>query len=184
MMKLRKNLAILLGATLLLITGCDDTKVVSSTDNYIHVGANWADLGNLKGDESYKLTVKSVSDTYKIGDNMSFKVSSKRNGFLYVLYTNQQDKTIWLYPNELSGDNTIEKSRTFTVPSKDGAWHIQASGPAGKSLLTFFLFTNDAKAKSFFESHDDSAKSYSKDLTVVMKKDDYGVANVVIEVTE
>ncbi len=183
-MRLKKNLAILLLGATILFTGCNDDKVISSnTDNYIDVGTNWADLTKLKGDEKYNLIVKSESDTYKIGDKMSFVVNSKKSGFLYVLYTSDKDKTIWLYPNELSGENKVEKSRKFTVPSKDGSWDIKASAPTGKSLLSFFLFTDDAKAKAFFNSHDNS-KSYSKDLVAVAKKDDYGVANVVIEVTQ
>ncbi len=183
-MKLNKNLTILLLSSTILFTGCDNNEdITSNTDNYIYVGENWADLSKLKGDTTYALTVKSKSDTYKVGDKMSFIVHSQKSGFLYVLYTSKQDKTIWLYPNKLSGDNQVKKSHKFTVPAKDGSWDIEASAPAGKSLLSFFLFTDDTKAQAFFKNHDDS-NLYSKDLVAMVKKDDYGVANVVIEVTE
>jgi len=183
-MKFKKSIIVLLGATLLSMSGCSDKKVISdASHNYIHVGANWADLSNLKGDEKYKLTVKSKSNTYKIGEKMSFDILSQKSGFLYILYTNDKDKTTWIYPNNLSNDNNIEKSHRFTIPSADGSWHLQAGAPAGKSLLSFFLFTDDEKAEEFFRNHN-SDKSYSKDLVIVAKKNNYGVANVVVEVVE
>lgn len=184
-MTLRKNLTLLLlGAALLFNTGCDDKKIISApTDNYIHVGQNWAELSQLQGNKKFKLSVKSKSDSYKVGEKMSFDVLSRKSGFLYVLYTNDRDETIWLYPNALSTENAVDKSHKFTIPPKDGEWQIEASAPAGKSLLTFFVFTDDTKAQSFFQNHQKD-KSYSKDLITVVKKDDYGVVSVVIEVKE
>ncbi len=60
--------------TTTLFTEYNNKKVISSNiDNYIHVEENWA--------EPSKLTIKSKSDTYQVGNKISFVAHSKKAVF-------------------------------------------------------------------------------------------------------
>ncbi len=183
-----KRNSILTGAlaivTMLLINGCDDNKeeLTSEENRYIHVGKNWAELSNMKSTKGYDIKVYSKSQKYKIGKEMTFEMTSKKDGLLYILYTSQKDKTMLLYPNDLSRDNTVKAGETITIPAKDNQWKMQASAPEGKSLLTFFVFPNKAMAEKKLKNTV-KIPIVSKDL-VLIEEEMFGVDSVTVEVVE
>lgn len=166
-----------------MFSGCDNKEELTAEENrYVHVGESWGKLSSLSSTQGHEIKVYSKSQKYKIGHDMTFEVQSKQDGLLYVVYTSQKDKSMLLYPNELSSDNTIKADKSFILPSKKDQWKMQASEPEGKSLLTFFVFPNESMAINKLKKYA-SMPIASKALTLI-KDEKFGVESVTVEVVK
>lgn len=182
-----KTSKILLGTTIVgiafMFSGCDNKEELTGEENrYVHVGENWGKLSSMSSTKGHEIKVYSKSQKYKIGKEMSFEVISKQDGLLYVVYTSQKDKSMLVYPNSLSSDNSIKAHKTFILPPKEDQWKMQASAPEGKSLLTFFVFPNESMANNKLKKYA-SMPITEKALTLI-KDEKFGVESVTVEVVK
>lgn len=72
---------------------------------------------------------------YKIGDDVSYEVSTNAPGYLYVLVFSQQEIATCIFPNEKERDSRFPKG-TYRLPSKD---FFQAQKPVGKDVVIALL---------------------------------------------
>lgn len=86
-------------------------------------------------DPAWPVTVKLRSDTLRIDhDNLQFRVTSARAGFLYVIQVGTDSAHFWqLFPNGSDRANRIEANRELVLPR--ASWSVLSSGPAGLNRL-------------------------------------------------
>lgn len=90
---------------------------------------------NAQRDGARVVRVKLDRTQLKVGkDKLSFTVTSKRDGYLYVALAGSDQKSLYLlYPNTLDRNNAIQANQPVTLPRQ--AWQVTASGPAGADTL-------------------------------------------------
>lgn len=178
----KKILSLLIIGGMYFFTACSDQKeeLTAQENQYIHVGENWQALSGMESSEGQEIKVFSKSQKYKIGEEMHFEITSKTDGLLYVVYTSDKDTSLLLYPNKMSSSNKIKAGQTFMLPPKESEWKIQAAEPAGKSLLTFFIFPNEAMALQKLKNYT-SMPVATKQLVLVEEPERYTVDSVVVE---
>lgn len=162
---------LLLGA---LLTGCQQKP------DDVLVGPNWEALRNLKpGDRSFQVH-SSGRESLRVGDPMSYTVTTAQAGKLWVVQVDSHDEVSVLYPNTQVADNTIEANRPLTIPPKGGDWSLEASEPLGKSLVAFLVVTGDTQLDDLLQPK----PNLDKALRVVKAAPTWGMATRVVEVQE
>jgi len=143
----------------------------------LDVGENWRRVANMEGSSQVVVKVLSPKDTYKIGENISFKVRSNKDGYLYIIYVNDRDVLSIIYPNNLEKDNKITAEIAKDIPSKKNTWKIKATPPAGYSLFSFIVCSENLQ------------NGISRDIAIVDASNESpfskcGVSPVMIKVVE
>ncbi|MBI5721214.1 MAG: DUF4384 domain-containing protein [Burkholderiales bacterium] len=67
-------------------------------------------------------------------DEIKFRLTSERDGYLYVLGVGSDGTFAILLPNKLSGPVRVQKGRPFAFPGKDG-FYLPAAEPIGSTRL-------------------------------------------------
>lgn len=167
--------------TLLLVSVlcCLGTANCADTE-YVHVGPNWAALNELEPSEK-TFTVKiSGADELKVGDRFEVKITSKKEGRLWLLRVDPDDDVTLLFPNRMDDDNEIPAGVTVRIPDDDDSWGMEASEPLGKSVLAAIVTTGDADLDDVL----DNQKNVPKALRLVEELPAWGIAKKVIDVSE
>ncbi len=147
-------------------------------EEYVHVGSNWDALHKLKAPENtFNVRVSGVKKA-KLGDDLSFKVTSDKSGKLWIVQADPGDELTILFPNEKMHDNTISAGKSVQVPPKDADWSIEASEPAGKSIVAFVVTTGDINIADVLSGE----KDMSKALRIVDKSDEWGIEKMVVDI--
>jgi hypothetical protein len=165
----RCNLLIFFIITALTVIGCKE--------EYVRVGSNWDALYNLKAPEkSFKVKVKG-KEKVKIGDALTFTVTSEKNGKLWVVQVDSDDETTLLIPNDKMTDNRVFAGSEITIPPKGVNWGIEAGEPRGKSVVAFIVTTGDADIGDVLSQR----KDVSKAIRLVSDAGEWGIHKLVIE---
>ncbi len=78
----------------------------------------------------FKVQASPAQSKLRIGrDQLSFKVSSSRNGHVYVLVAGPDGSLLLLYPNSMFSDNRIRAGQALTLPQP--SWLLDTAEPAG-----------------------------------------------------
>ena len=154
-------------------TGCKEEK-------YVHVGPNWAGVNDLTPSGNSFAVHVTGNRELNLGDNLTFQATSGKDGKLWVVQVDPEDRVTLLFPNQKSKDNCIAAGTPFQVPPKDAGWRIQAEKPTGKSVVAFIVTTGDTDLQDVLGRQ----KSMSKALTLVENTPSWGVEKVVIDVND
>ncbi len=164
--------------------GCKEQEQQQATSpapqtEYIHVGPNWNAVYTInEPDNKVDISVKS-KEKLKVGEQMTFSVKAQKGGRLWVLQVDPDDNVTTLFPNKLDKNNAIKANQAFTLPPDGANWSIAASKPTGKSVVAFIVTTGDADLSDAMAS-----KNMKKSLQIVEQAPAWGIAKVVIDVTE
>lgn len=96
--------------------------------------------------------------TYEDGEEMTVKVRSEKDGYLYLLYRAADGKITCLFPNRIQQENRIRKGEVVTVPAKDAQFRLRAGAPYGKEVLAALVLARpltpqDCAVKSLTEKN-------------------------------
>ncbi len=81
-------------------------------------------------DASFQIEAVPSKPQLRIGkDRLSFKVSSTREGHVYVLLQSTDGAFMRLFPNTMGKDNRIKAGQTLVLPQ--ASWPMDTAGPAG-----------------------------------------------------
>jgi len=162
----------------LLVMLCLFVCLSSCKKEYIHVGENWDYIHKLKKPENtFSVSVTGKSSA-RLGDELSYTVTSEKSGNLWVVQVDPEDTLSLLFPNDIEQDNHIYADRPLTVPPKDGSWSIQASEPAGESVVVFVVTTGEVEINDVLEVQN----SMEKAISIVRKTPSWGFARKVVEI--
>jgi len=171
-MKLLKNIVI----GLLVVVGL---TACNEKDNYVKVGPNWDALYKLdEKKSSFDIHIK-LKKSYLLGDEMTLSVTSPKEGKLWVVYVDPNDKVSLMYPNPMVTDNTIKASNKLTIPA-DNSWAVEAVEPLGHSLIAFIVTTGDGDLMDVFKSSE--SKGISKAIRLVEATPAWSMEKHVVEV--
>ncbi|WP_118178768.1 protein kinase domain-containing protein [Paraburkholderia phosphatilytica] len=96
-------------------------------------------------DPSFHVTVGLRSATARIGkDHLQFKVSSSRNGYVYVFMVDPAGQYLMIFPNGIDRNNAIGAQQTLSLPRAN--WPMLAGAPAGPNQ---FLVIVSAAQRDF-----------------------------------
>ncbi|HEY2684424.1 MAG TPA: caspase family protein [Steroidobacteraceae bacterium] len=95
----------------------------------VSIVAALTDIYNQR-DDRWTVDAKAGSPLLKIGTNMTLKVASDHEGYVYVFYRGTSaDSFYLLFPNQLDADNHIAANQQLALPRNN--WNVTALGPAG-----------------------------------------------------
>jgi len=109
------------------------------------------------------------SSKVNLGDRVSFRVTSGRDGYLILLDIDAASKLRQLYPNRFADQagkgNEIAADRAITIPDIYYGFEFRAREPAGKGLLLAIVTEDDVELEQLL--------AQSRDLQVVATPRDY-----------
>jgi hypothetical protein len=73
-------------------------------------------------------------------DNISFTITTEREGYLYVLQYGSDGNIIQVFPNAAARNNKVRAGQNLNLPGRD--WLIQAGGPPGTDTLIAIVSAN------------------------------------------
>jgi len=144
---------------------------------YTHVGANWDALHKLEPDNNgFKIKVRGTSRA-KLNEILTFDVTSKKAGKLWIIQVDANDEITLLFPNQAMPDNAIPAGKTVTIPPKDAPWEITAGEPVGKSMVAFVVTTGNADIGDILTQGNDVSKAL-----YLVQKSEWGIYKKIIDV--
>jgi hypothetical protein len=100
-------------------------------------------------DASFQIEAMPSKPQFRIGkDRLSFKVSSAREGYVYVLLQSTEGAFMRLFPNTMGKDNRIKAGQTLVLPQ--ASWPMDTAGPAGTD---HFLVIVSEHPRDFKQAH-------------------------------
>ena len=171
-MKLIKFCVVLF--TVMLAVGC------SETNNYVHVGPNWEALSKMDEEKaSFDINVK-VRKKYMLGDEINLTVTSPKDGKLWIVYVDPDDKVNLMYPNTINTNNDIQANKTLAIPGT-ADYVIEAVEPTGKSMIAFIVTTGDGELADVFSQAE--GDGITKALQLVRADAGWAMSKHVVDVT-
>jgi len=148
-------------------------------DRYIHVGPNWDALNTLNPPEDgFGVSAGGPGKT-TLGQDLSFRVSSEKEGRLWVVQVSPDDRMNVMFPNNAVRDNRIAAGETLRIPPRGADWAIAASEPAGKSIVAFVVTTGNIDLTDVLSGNDGMEKAIR-----VAERAAWGVDKMVIDVRQ
>jgi hypothetical protein len=86
-------------------------------------------------------------------DRLSFKVSSAREGHVYVLVGGPDGSLMLLYPNSVANDNRIRAGQTLTLPQ--ASWLLDTAEPAGAEHFMVIVSEHPRDFSQLSQERDD-----------------------------
>lgn len=170
---------ILLALTTALFSGCATTRT-----EYVHVGQNWNQLNSLPAGKDVTVGVVSAKETYRVGETMSFTVTSDKPGKLWLVTVGPDDDVSLVYPNELATDNTVVAEVPVHIPSSGAAWDMKASEPLGRNIVLALVTTGDMDRDQVVAIlKGESGQQQSKAIVIEQKSPKWGSAKIVVNVS-
>lgn len=157
---------------LVLFAGCAKTQ-------YVHVGANWNAVHNLKESEKGFRVVVEGPVVANLGDDLSFTVTSEKSGRLWVVRVDPNDALGMLFPNQLSGTNWIDAGKIVHLPGKNAQYAIATEKPKGVSTIAFIVTDPDTDLSAVLTGQQ---ASMEKALSIVRTMPSWGISHLVVDV--
>ena len=157
----------------LALTGC-------ATNTYVSVGPKWDALHNLETPENtFDVSVKGDGKA-AVGEELAFKVKSEKQGRLWVVQVDPDDHRTVLFPNDMASDNRIPAGETVYIPPKGAGWTIEATEPAGRSVIAFIVTTGDLDLYDVMGPGGNTEKS----LRLARKPDGWALDKLVVNIVK
>jgi hypothetical protein len=96
------------------------------------------DIVTLQSKEGIDVSLTLEKSAYKFGEKFIFYVSSAEDGYLYVIYIQQDGEIVILFPNDYQKDNKIKTGEDITLPGHEEV-NFKFSPPAGLEMLKVFV---------------------------------------------
>lgn len=110
-------------------------------EEYVHVGERWASLSKL-AESADPIAVRVDGPAGgAVGDKVQFKVTSRDDGYLWVVEVDSEDRVSLLFPNDDERDNRVTGGRERLVPG--GSYSLVLDQPTGVHLLAFVVTSQD-----------------------------------------
>ena len=118
---------------------------------------NLKNMRNNSRDIDFKIWVENLSrnrnkhlkpgqrGTMKISDKVVFHFKSNRDGYVTIVDIQPGGDVVILFPNDLSPNNKIYAGKHYSIPSKDDAFEIVVSEPAGRDTIVAFFTKRKVK---------------------------------------
>jgi hypothetical protein len=120
----------------MLLVHCCVTQVCGAQAASPNVPALEIALEQQVGGKPVPMPPTHVFDT---GDIIRFRVTSRFDGYIYVMDQGTSGKFATAFPSQTAGsDNRIHLGQSYLIPSTVDGW-FQVSGPAGFDVLYFLL---------------------------------------------
>ncbi len=148
-------------------------------------GPNWEKIASLEGAGHFKITLSSSKKKYKIGEEISFTITSDKDGYLWLGYVSPQDKISVIYPLEQGAEHKIPADQPMQIPPQDSDWKIKATPPAGSLLIFAVVAEKDVPLRYLipFISTEKEIKLHNKDINVGGRTK-WDIATLVIKIEE
>lgn len=170
-MNLLKKVAALIILPIVLV-GCGEKE-------YVHVGPNWDALHELSNEKAgFDVKVK-LKKSFMVGDEMKLSVTSPKDGKLWIVYVDPNDKVNVMFPNEFATDNSIKAKKALSLPTSSD-WAIEAFEPKGHSLVAFIVTTGNTNLSDVFAQAD--TKGVSKALRLVRTQGEWAMEKHIVKV--
>ncbi len=95
--------------------------------------------------------------TFKLREEMAFRITSPRSGYLIVLDVNARGEMVQLFPNRFSDQsgqgNRIDANRPVTIPGKHYDFIFEAVEPVGKGHLFAIISEDPVHMDDLLASH-------------------------------
>jgi hypothetical protein len=148
-------------------------------NEYVHVGENWDALNQLNSEKAGFDVIVKLKKSFMVGDEMQLSVTSPKDGKLWVIYVDPNDKVNMMFPNDFAQDNTIKAKKPIALPTS-ADWAIEAFEPKGHSLIAFIVTTGDTNLNDVFSQAE--SEGVSKALRLVRSQGDWAMEKHVVEV--
>lgn len=104
---------------------------------------NYDQLIDLMVDKrAFNVEISSEKSIYILGELLELKISTPREGYLYIFDRGADQALYLLFPNQLATENYVRPQEEITVPGeKIGGFEFTAIEPIGKSRI-FAIVTN------------------------------------------
>lgn len=129
----------------LAVTGCETTGPSVRDGNGVN---NLATLEALKqpDKEGIKVHVEAnARGSYHVGDPIRFKIISAKQGRLWIIAVNSENRAELLFPHGNDDENTLDASQEYLFPPRDSKKVLYADKPLGKTALAFIVTGKDAE---------------------------------------
>lgn len=80
-----------------------------------------------------RLEAEGGQPQYRVGEEVRLRVTSEADGYLYLLYTPENGKTVTLFPNSCQLGNRIVARKPLLLPDSDSGFRLRVRAPCGKS---------------------------------------------------
>jgi len=147
-----------------------------SPNNPVNVVVDPTDSNNAT--KSHLVTIAVDGGALHVGQNATFQITSKVDGYLLIFDVNPSGKTTQLFPNTYSGAAgtaaTIHAGQTIGFPSPGDGFDIQVPQPAGAGLVVAVVTKSPVGLSDLMKSYgrmediEPDAEFYSR-LEVVAK---------------
>jgi hypothetical protein len=100
----------------------------------------WTQMETLVRDAGNTIRVETNGSMFRIGskDALRLTIDLPGSGYLNVLNIDSQDTATVLFPNQFNPDNRLS-SGSITIPTKEMAFVLSATPPAGDTLIVVLL---------------------------------------------
>src|SRR5262245_35839486 len=92
-----------------------------------------------------RVTVDNPERVYREGDEVLVTVRSERDGYLYLVYINAENKAKLIFPNQYQTDNRIMAGQPITIPDSKAAFRLRVQAPFGTEYLKAIVSTAEIK---------------------------------------
>jgi hypothetical protein len=117
---------------LLVLGGCREEE------QYVHVGERWAALNELDAPEDAMAVDVEGPQAGALGEAVSFNVTPKEDGYLWLLQVDGDDQVALLFPNAMEPDNAVSGGQARTIPGSTN-YKMTLEQPTGVQLLAFIV---------------------------------------------
>lgn len=125
------------------VSGCDTTSV---RDGLSLIGSgssgNVAALEALKQPDKNGIKVEveaNAGGKYRTGDPIRFKITSAKEGKLWIVAVNNENNAELLFPHGQDDENTVEAGQENMFPPRDSKRVLYADKPYGRTALAFII---------------------------------------------
>lgn len=170
---MKKLTALLLALAALAAAGCQTTT-------YVPVGQRWQALYGAPRGDAAQVSLAPGKSAYKVGETMSFTVSSDKEGKLWLITVGPDDKPVLVFPNPYVQDNVIPGNREITIPGEMESWKIRAAEPVGRNLVVAMVTGRDATLDDIKEFLHEAG--VTKEIVLERAGFKYGMDRKIVEV--
>lgn len=79
--------------------------------------------------------VDHITRSYSEGDQVSLRVTSEADAYLYVIYQQADGKTYQIFPNSVQQENRVRARQTVQIPDPDDLYRWMVGLPFGKEVI-------------------------------------------------
>lgn len=86
-----------------------------------------------------ELSFGGPENQFDIGDNVEFRLSAARDGYLTIVDVDPAGAVNIVFPNQLDGNNRVQAGQPIVIPTPAMGFQFQAAEPAGRGIVRVFV---------------------------------------------